>query len=160
MLNPQQFLNLIIRPACEFLEPEIPHLETAERLLMGTALMESNLTYLMQLNNGPALGVFQMEPATHDDIWENWLRFRLPIHDRILSRWGSLDAHRMVHDLHYAAVMARLHYRRVPQALPRPDDLRAQAAYWKRWYNTALGKGDAATYCDVWARSPLARCWG
>lgn len=37
--------------------------EEAENLLMGTAAQESALgEYIRQLGNGPALGIFQMEP--------------------------------------------------------------------------------------------------
>ena len=36
--------------------------------------------------------------------------------------------------------MIRLHYYRVPQPLPDADLLQV-AAYWKRHYNTTLGKG-------------------
>jgi len=39
----------------------------AEELLMLTAACESNLGhYFKQLGNGPALGIFQVEPATYD----------------------------------------------------------------------------------------------
>jgi len=40
--------------------------QPAEDLVMGTAAQESRLTYLRQLGGGPALGLWQMEPATHD----------------------------------------------------------------------------------------------
>src|SRR5258708_26545125 len=29
-----------------------------------------------QLGGGPAVGLFQMEPTTHDDCWTNFLNFR------------------------------------------------------------------------------------
>ncbi len=44
----------------------------SEMLLMGTAAHESLLIYTHQIG-GPALGYFQMEPATHDDCWTNYL---------------------------------------------------------------------------------------
>ncbi len=49
----------------------------AEELLLGTALIESNLIHRRQLGlGGPALSFFQMESATHNDIWENFLKYR------------------------------------------------------------------------------------
>ena len=46
-------------------------------LLLGTCAVESNFgTYLKQ-KNGPALGVFQIEPSTLIDIWENYLYYNL-----------------------------------------------------------------------------------
>ena len=48
--------------------------QEAENLLMGTAAQESALgEYIRQLGNGPALGIFQMEPETFDDIVRNYL---------------------------------------------------------------------------------------
>ncbi len=73
MLDIPQFRANIVRPT---LEAVGAHNRAAEDLVLGTALQESNLRYLRQLNDGPARGVYQMEPATHDDIWENYLAFR------------------------------------------------------------------------------------
>jgi hypothetical protein len=41
----------------------------------------------------------------------------------------------------YAAAMCRVFYLRVPERLPQADDSAAMARYWKRYYNTHLGKG-------------------
>ena len=70
MLDADQFTRLIIRPALKIIGLDF---RAAEELLLGTALQESRLTYLHQLGGGPALGLFQMEPGTHDDIWTNYL---------------------------------------------------------------------------------------
>jgi hypothetical protein len=40
--------------------------EAAGELVLGTAIVESNHTYLKQHGDGPALGLWQVEPATHD----------------------------------------------------------------------------------------------
>lgn len=50
----------------------------------------------------------------------------------------------------YAAMMCRIHYRRVSEPLPAAGDLPAQAAYWKKWYNTELGAGTEAEYIEHW----------
>ena len=47
--------------------------QVAENLVLGTAVTESRLKYLKQLGKGPALGIFQMEPFTHNDIWRTHL---------------------------------------------------------------------------------------
>ena len=39
--------------------------------------------------------------------------------------------------------MCRVHYYRKPAALPHYGDAEAMTAYWKRYYNTRLGKGTA-----------------
>ena len=48
------------------------HSDNAVNLLMGTAAQESHLgKYRKQIGGGPALGIFQMEPATFNDIVNN-----------------------------------------------------------------------------------------
>ena len=48
----------------------------AENLIMGTAAQESGFTYIKQLGGGPALGMFQVEPATAEDILFRYLKIR------------------------------------------------------------------------------------
>lgn len=45
----------------------------AKELLLGTAIVESDLQFRKQHGDGPARGLFQMEPVTHNDIWDNFL---------------------------------------------------------------------------------------
>lgn len=49
--------------------------QAAEDLLLGTAIQESGLVHVRQVG-GPALGYWQMEPATHDDIWASFVQHR------------------------------------------------------------------------------------
>ncbi|WP_328286209.1 hypothetical protein [Kozakia baliensis] len=67
-----QFKHLIVVPTLAALGLGSP---SAVNLVTGTALAESRGAYLRQINGGPALGFWQMEPATHDDCWENFLNF-------------------------------------------------------------------------------------
>ena len=72
--NAQQFRNLIIEPTLEAIGMNST---SAVELLLGTMATESWAgTYIKQIKNGPALGVYQMEPATHDDIVINYLNHR------------------------------------------------------------------------------------
>lgn len=157
MFKHGQFCEYVIRPA---LEEVGLYSESAEQLLLGTACSESHLgTYLHQVK-GPALGVFQMEPATHDDLWKNYLAYKSDLSEKIESlipsrQWGFPDPELMVTDLRYAAIMARLLYRRSPLALPEADDWYGHAAMWKKVYNTHLGAGteekfiESLTQCRV-----------
>lgn len=124
----------------------------AEELLMGTAAQESQLgTYIKQLGSGPALGVFQMEPATHADIHNNFLAYQT----RLVKRVGSFVTYKaedMVTDLRHAVVMARLQYYRRPEPLPDATDIDGQARYWKQHYNTPLGKGTVEEYLRNYQR--------
>jgi len=42
-----------------------------------------------------------------------------------------------------------LHYRRVPAALPKVDNLSHQAKYWKAHYNTVKGKGTIKHFMEA-----------
>ncbi len=141
MIDPLQFRLLVIRPALVRLG--LWSL-AAERLLLGTALAESWLGFLKQ-KPGPALGFYQMEPATHFDIWKNYLVYRpgLALKAKGLAA-GLPRAEQMAWNLFYATAMARLQYRRDKHALP--DDLVGLGAYYKRVYNTYAGKGSAASF--------------
>jgi len=141
-INDYQLRQLIIHPTLEHLELNSA---SAVTLLLATARAESNLEYLTQLGDGPARGLWQMEPATHDDIWENYLAYRDPLADKVRGlAIGSKDVpdpEQMVGNLFYACAMARIHYMRVPEPLPHPTDHVGMAKYWKSHYNTGLGKG-------------------
>ena len=133
------------------------HSVAAVELLVGTALKESGgLRWRRQLNQGPARGLFQMEGATYEDIWRNYLAFRPVLADAIRSAFtpagGELTFEQITDDDAYAAVMARLKYLRVPAPLPPAGDVSAQAKYWKDHYNTKLGKGTVASYVETWTR--------
>jgi hypothetical protein len=114
----------------------------AENLLMGTAAQESRLgTYLCQLGDGPALGIMQMEPATFNDIKVNYLFHRSVLVSKILGVSGCvrLVPEYLEWNIALSVCMARIHYYRCPDTLP--IDLPGMAAYWKKYYNTRLGKG-------------------
>lgn len=132
--------------------------EAAVELLVGTALKESGgLRWRIQLGGGPARGLFQMEKATYDDIWKNYLAFRAPLRDAVVAAFTpageALSFDQITDDDGYAAVMARLKYLRVPARLPAAGDLAGQAEYWKKYYNTTLGKGTVAGYVAAWKTS-------
>ena len=137
-MDPRQFLEKVIRPSLD-----IMHMggAAAEQLMLGTALTESGLRWLRQIE-GPALGVYQMEPATHDDIWENWLGSQ-PTTIRRVHMWSVTTLPgEVVWNLYYATIMARLVYRRRPEPLPPEGDGKALALYHKAHYNTPAGKTD------------------
>lgn len=152
MIDPKQLRLDVIRPV---LQATGMWSQAAENLLMGTAAQESACgKYLRQLGNGPARGVFQMEPATLEDIYANHLEFRP-------DKRGAIDAYlipamdrseNLTVNLAYATLMCRVHYQRVKDALPDADDLPGLARYWKRYYNTALGKGSEAEFIDNYHR--------
>jgi hypothetical protein len=135
-----QYGRRVIRPTLEHLGV---YSDKAHALLLGTALAESHLDYVQQFNGGPGRGYYQMETATHDDIWDNFLEFRPALAAKVrallveaLPRGVQLEGNG-----YYATAMARVHYMRVREHLPKADDPLAMVTYWKTYYNTHLGAG-------------------
>jgi hypothetical protein len=109
----------------------------AEELLMATCAQESLLGKYREQVGGPALGIFQMEPATFQDICTNYLAYHPALDTKILALGGS--AQDMINNDELAIAMARVLYLRAPGALPAATDLAAIWAYYKAHYNTPLG---------------------
>lgn len=114
-------------------------------LLTGTVFCESGGIYLKQIN-GPALGLFQIEPRTHKDV-KVWLQngFNKGLLPRILASCfmeilPGDDA--LVFNLRYACLVARLIYWRAKPPLPNASDAKGMAIYHKKFYNTMLGDAD------------------
>ena len=145
MLDPEQFRLRVIRPSLNRLGL---HSLAAELLLLGTAITESKLSALVQKGGGPALGVYQIEPVTHTDIWRNYLAYRPIRAARVLSlsAGGLGRSEQLVWNLAYATALARLVYRRRPEPMPAAGDIPGLADYWKAHFNTAAGKGTAAKF--------------
>ena len=134
-MDPVDFHDFVIKPTLDQLGLDQPG---ASFLLLGTGLVESNLARVRQVGGGPALGVYQMEPATHDDIWENWLPRNLDLAheiERLAAQWPH-GATQLMGNLAYATAMARCLYRRRPEPLPLPLDIEGHALYWKTYWNT------------------------
>ena len=150
-IDSNQLLRYVIKPALTLLDMASP---AAEALLLGTAAQESHCgRYLHQLGNGPALGIFQMEPATYHDIWENYIAYRPKIQKQLAILWPVRpEPEEMVVNLLLAAVMSRIHYRRVPVPLPQAEDLSGLADYWKKYFNSSLGRGTTAEFITNWHR--------
>ena len=53
--------------------------------------------------------------------------------------------------------MARIRYLRVAESIPKAGDIKAQANYWKKHYNTPLGKGLPSEYITKWNRYVLEK---
>ena len=143
----RQYQLYIVRPVLSHMGVKFEGL-AAERLLVGTMLTESGGGFIDQKQKandvlGPAVGLWQMEKITHDDIWTNYLGHRIELHQRIgglLSPWPR-KFEQLAGNNFYACAMARLKYWRAKFPLPDADDLEGLANYWKMVYNSEQGKG-------------------
>ncbi|MCZ6898069.1 MAG: hypothetical protein O7D95_05100 [Betaproteobacteria bacterium] len=137
-MNLEQLRDLIVAPTLEELGM---YSKSAERLVIGTGLVESGFEYIQQID-GPALGFYQMEPSTHDDIWNNYLLYRPHLAKKFNGfNIDCRDPDQLAWNLKYATAMCRMHYYRNPFSLPDEDDIVSMANIWKDVYNTNLGKG-------------------
>lgn len=158
MIRPTQLRDTIIRPVLLHISGLAPthdqsgsDIEPAVELLMGTAMQESQLGNFIAQVHGPALGVWQMEPATEKDIWTNYLAFRGPLSNAVsrLTISGFDRTAQLAGNLYYACAMARVRYMRATDPLPKAGDLNGQAAYYLKNYN-AGGKATLDQYVENW----------
>lgn len=116
------------------------HSEEACDLVYRTGMAESGYRALAQMG-GPAISYFQLEPDTINDVIENYLYYRKPLMDKLVKmgldesdpNWSVMT------NIAVATAFCRLKYRRDSE--PIPKNLKQQAQYWKRVYNSELGKG-------------------
>lgn len=142
MLNIEQFKRLVLLPTLNRMGAPFASSPAVVNLLLGTAAHESGFQHIAQIGGGPALGLYQMEPATHDWLAKDWVSRRPGLAQRILTATNTagFDVGSLVDNLAYATAFCRLRYYAVPEALP-PNDPVALARYWKRHYNTPGGAG-------------------
>ncbi len=168
MIDFNQFKEHVVIPTLKYLDSEIPYSEEAVDLLMMTCAHESiGGTYLRQVGmtgDKGAFGVYQMEMATMDDIYENFLRYRRELLFRVddFANERRADSQNdLMTNLAYATALARVHYWRVAEALPSKDDtpyayMSKLGEYAKKYYNTPLGKATSSKYVTdyfVWRES-------
>jgi hypothetical protein len=164
MLDPDQFAREIVEPTLHDLGMTSP---AAIRLMVGTAIAESGLTWLRQHNGGPAVGLFQIEPATARDILDRYLARRTDLNMRLCASFRLLDDtppidwHRvsdldledaLVGDARFSCAVARIRYFMSPKRLPAADDDAGLGLYWKEIYNTAAGKGRPEKFARLLAK--------
>ena len=159
LLLTKQVLRSVIVPALDKLGLGG---RAAQELVLGTGIQESGLIYRRQLGGGPARGLFQMEPRTFWDLWDGYV---VP-HEHLLEPLKALlngaqpDEDMLEINDQFAAAMCRVHYRRLPTVIPEEGDLQAQAAYWKRYYNTRYGAGKTSEYLHKWNQYVNADTFG
>lgn len=152
MIDVNQFRLNIVRPTLKLIGL---HSQAAENLLVGTALKESGLHYIKQLGGGPALGVYQIEPNTHDDIFFRYLStINHNLYEKINPLRGSRDNWELdlIGNLPYATAIARTKFWMDPEPLPEDDDIVGLAGIWKRVYNTSGGAGHASEWVKIYRK--------
>lgn len=169
MIHPGHLRQFVIRPTLEHLGLWS---ESAENLVFGTIAQESvigNVHYLKQ-QVGPALGIGQVEPATHEDNWINYLRYRMGERKigsrvaRFVPDWAwdtgnlidgfKIPSHLLlITSLEYNVAQCRIKYFRVPEKLPHHEDLEGLACYWDEYYNANPQHGFPNDWVSAYLRA-------
>jgi hypothetical protein len=167
-MDAQQLHDHIIEPTLEYMGSNYNTVE-ARFLLLCTAAIESECGHYIKQVGGPALGIWQMEPDTHSDIWINCDAIHGSGMAALLARLiGSLEVNSynekkfksLISSPMYACAMARLKYSMDSQALPKYNggtdlDLDMFYRYYKRVYNTKHGKSTFSKWIDAINRNKV-----
>lgn len=155
MFNARQFRDLILKPVLHGIDAWS---QPAEDILVMTMAHESNGgTYLHQLGNGPACGIYEMEVGTFNDLWirtlkdpDNKLHALLPKIMVACNLAVEPKAEEMNGNLYLATAMARVYYLRI--RAPIPSDLNDMALYAKKYWNTEFGKATPQNYLSAYLK--------
>jgi hypothetical protein len=159
LTNEDLFKTLVIEPTTKYLGLSS---ESANDLLLGTAILESNIEHTRQIPSGIARSLFQIEPNTLKDVYKNYLNFREPLKEKVDSLlYGRPTIDNRIRNLEvnpfYACAIARICYLRAPKKLPSKnrgleDYIKGLAYYWKQYYNTPLGAGTTEKAEHIFAK--------
>ena len=150
-MNKEQLVNLVIVPTLK----KIPKGYTPESKMAVTMIVAHESArghYLKQMSDGPALGIIQMEPATHNDVW----KYGDSIYDNALQLGiismadYSYKSHpkpdRLIGDLVYNVFMARQRLFMKKEKLPSTE--LEMANYLKRHWNSIHGAATSNSYLN------------
>ena len=121
-------------------------------IVLETAAVESLRGQLVRQKRGPALGIYQMEPETREDLL-NWLKYRhKDVYDEVMVFWEKKQTAEWnyIHNIPWQTAMCLIKYWYVSghnlQDLCR--DRSSRAALWRMRYNTLKGKGSVHAYIE------------
>ena len=149
--------NSLVTSIARIAEQVLKHMcvysDEAMDLVMRIGAVESLYQNIeQQSESSPAVGFFQVELATSNDIYENYLMFRkhsmLPLVEQITGYafadepWNRFQ---IMSNIALQVALCRLKYLRVPH--PIPKSVNAQAEYWLKYYNGG-GKGTVDKFIE------------
>jgi len=128
--------------------------DDALALVVRTGMAESGYRALKGYGEGnPAIGFWQIEPATMYDMMRNYLKYRPPYKKTLVKLGmefkGDDIEMSVMSNMAVQAALCRLHYRRDKNPIPSWDDLESQGKYWKQVYNTVQGRGTVKHFIEA-----------
>lgn len=128
--------------------------ENAEKLILGTIAVETDFATTRDNTKESGAGLTQIDKIAFEDIKKRtktavkamiYKEFDIHIDDIV---YDSLK-----HSPFLSILFSRLFYLLIPEKIP--DTIQKQAEYWKKYYNTANGKGNTETYIKKYAKFVL-----
>lgn len=151
MINKHHFRELI-SDTLKQIDHLIPYSDNAVELLMMTAAHESHLGTWLKQHVGPARGIFQIEPATQIDTYNNYMKYR-PEFMKTINDYATEVGGDLQYNLQYQVVLARIIYYRAPKKLPTTTV--EMAEYAKEFWNTEAGKATVEDYLSRYNKYAL-----
>ena len=153
-MDAQQLLDHIIKPTHIYMGRNYES-KNSNMLSLATAAVEGRCGYFIKQINGPALGVWHMEPKTHNSIWANCAALRNPhfsvqIKKLMIKKSPMDETKNLIISPMYSCAMARLKYAMDPNQLPYYKDIHSVYTYYKRIFNTELGATTYAKFKQAW----------
>lgn len=147
-------MEYVIKPAMAILGEIKPKANTPAscQFMLAVCAQESNLgLYFKQVGGGPARGPWQIEPATYDDLYANFIRHE----DELLAAMPKIrgdNPNPLITNLIYSCVIARLCVYRYPEPMPEVDDVRGMYELYKRRFNSLDGAATTSQWLTNWDR--------
>ena len=140
-MNRSQLINFVIEPTLQDMKCWS---QQAEDLLVMIVAHESVKGEYLHQVKGPAIGIFQMEPKTHDDVM-SYIKKKRPVLYLLLERYTGINhSSLMAGNLYYATFMARCFFLRFLEAIP--ENHVEMSLYAKKYWNTTLGSATPNDY--------------
>jgi hypothetical protein len=134
---PSELQHLVIRPTLEYLGE---YSLAAQTLLMATAAMESELGFHLKNDHNKGLGVYQISPRSHHNLWDQYLAKDPDMASKVRGLASQHEFlmsphHELVTNLRYATAIAWMMYKRKGKTLPAEDDIQGIAKFWRRHFH-------------------------
>lgn len=119
--------------------------DNAKKLLLEVSAVETDMGKAIDSSWWVGIGLMQFDKIGFDDVVQRTSRSKKAL---VLKCFG-IDVDKVVHtDLRWnpllSVIFARLKFMLVPGLIP--DFQEDRARYWKKWYNSSLGRGTPEHY--------------
>jgi len=121
--------------------------ENAQRLVFETAVAETGIGNIKDTTIGAGIGLTQFDKLPFDDTKIRGMKYRNKIYNGLGIDIDFVNWDDLRYSPFLCLLFTRLFYLLRPGAIS--SDIEERAKYWKKWYNTKLGKGTVEHYLEM-----------